>query len=73
MVSQGPAAEFRANWAPRRTEIEEIKGNLPATCMGWAAEVTDRAVSHPNDPMSDRHITIAQRLKRGDAWVFHQV
>lgn len=64
------AAELRGQWAPRGTDVEEIKSDLTAACMGLEAEVTDRAIAHSHDPMLDRHITTAQRLKRGDAWVF---
>ncbi len=71
---KGPAAaltaELRAGWAPRGTEIEEITSDLTAVCMGLAEQVTDNAVIHPNDPLLTTHVTTAQRLRRGDAWVF---
>lgn len=64
------AAELRAGWAPRGTEVEEITSDLTAVCMGLAEQVTDRAVIHPHDPLLTTHVTTAQRLRRGDAWVF---
>lgn len=66
----GLAAELRSGWAPRGTEVMEIKADMPAVCMGLAEQVTDRQVVHGADPMLTRHITSAQRLHRGDAWVF---
>lgn len=64
------AAELRANWVPKGTKVEEVKGDMPAVCMGLAAEVVDLGVRHSSDPMLDRHISTAQRLRRGDVWVF---
>ena len=64
------AAELRAGWAPRGTEIEEITSDLTVVCMGMAEQVNDRAVIHAKDPLLTAHVTTAQKLRRGDAWVF---
>lgn len=71
---QGPAAaltaDLRAGWAPRGVAVETITGDLTAACMGFSQSVTDGTVSHAGDPLLTRHVTSAQRLRRGDAWVF---
>jgi hypothetical protein len=72
---QGPAAALAADLrdrglAPRGAEIEEIRADLTAVCMGLAEQVTAREIRHPGDPLLSAHVTTAQRLRRGDAWVF---
>jgi hypothetical protein len=76
----GPAAAVAADladrkqpgqtWPPRRVKIDEIKAELAAACMGLAEQVHAGEVSHPNDPMLTLHVESAQKLRRGDAWVF---
>lgn len=73
----GPAAAItpdlkprRGTWPPRGTELVEIKSDVTAVCMGLAEQVAAGAVVHPRDPLLDAHIRNAQRLRRGDAWVF---
>ena len=59
-------------WPPRRTELEEIRGELAACCMGFAALVRSGKVRHSpeNGPLLTAHVTATQRTPRGDAWVF---
>ncbi|MFD4250398.1 hypothetical protein ACFWQL_11730 [Amycolatopsis thermoflava] len=38
--------------------------------MGLADIVKAGEVVHPNDDMLTAHVNAAQRLRRGDAWVF---
>lgn len=64
------AAELRSGWAPAGTRVEELKSDLPAVCMGLAEQVADGEICHGGDPMLAVHITRAQKLYRGDAWVF---
>jgi hypothetical protein len=74
----GPAAAVaadlsgagRRDWPPRRVEIEEIKGDTAAVCMGLAEQVKSGDLVHPRDPMLTAHISAATKLRRGDAWVF---
>jgi hypothetical protein len=74
----GPAAAVaadlsgagRRDWPPRRVEIEEIKGDTAAVCMGLAEQVLAGDLVHPNDPMLTAHINASTKLRRGDAWVF---
>lgn len=74
----GPAAAVAADladrgargWPPRRVVVEAIKGEVTQVCMGLAEQVKSGEVAHPNDPMQTAHINAAQKLYRGDAWVF---
>jgi hypothetical protein len=74
----GPAAAVAADladrghrgWPPRRVAIEEIKGDVAPVCMGFAEAVDAGDVVHPQDDMLDQHVGAAQRLWRGDVWVF---
>jgi len=50
--------------------VEEIRGEVTAVCMGLADLVRARKVAHSDDPLLNAHIGGAERLKRGDAWVF---
>jgi hypothetical protein len=77
----GPAAAVAAElaekrgtaatrWPPRRVEVDELRGEVTAVCMGVAEQVHVGDLVHPRDPMLDAHVENAQRLPRGDAWVF---
>lgn len=75
----GPAAAVTAEladrkgnrtWPPRYVKVEEIRGGVTAVCMGLADLVLAGDVLHPKDPMLTAHIGAAERLFRGDAWVF---
>lgn len=76
---QGPAAAVAAQmkdrktnrlWPPRGVKVEELTGDTAAVCMGLAELVTAGDVEHPHDPLMTSHIHAAQKLKRGEAWVF---
>lgn len=64
------AANLRANWAPRGTRIEEITGDMTAVCMGLAEQVIAGEVTHTGDPLLQAQVENAQKLRRGDAWVY---
>ncbi len=75
----GPAAVVAADlrkrrggrpWAPRGTKVEEIRGEVPAVCMGFADRVDVGAVRHPRDPLLNAHVERTQKLERGDTWIF---
>lgn len=75
----GPAAVLAADmqtrrgtqpWPPRGVELVEIKSEIAAICMSLSEQVAARAIRHPKDPLLDQHLRNAQRLNRGDAWVF---
>src|SRR5262245_22208272 len=74
----GPAAALAADlaerraggWPPRRVELTPIKSDTAAVCMALPSLVASGAIRHGADPMLDAHVARAQRLRRGDAWVF---
>ncbi len=74
----GPAAAVAADladrghrgWPPRRVVIEEIRGDVAPVCMGFAAAVEAGMIVHPKDKLLNQHVGAAQRLWRGDVWVF---
>jgi len=76
----GPAAAVTAalaerrgpnRWPPRRVNVEEIKGDTAAVCMGLEEQVRTGDVVHPRDEMLTAHITNSMPLRRaGDVWVF---
>jgi len=72
----GPAAQVAADmakrkgWPPRRVRLEEIRGEVPAVCMGFAEQVRSSEVVHPDDALLNAHVTGAEKLPRGDQWVF---
>jgi phage terminase large subunit-like protein len=76
----GPAAAVAADladrktrgWPPRRVEIAEIKGEVTSVCLGFEEQVRSGEVVHPRDPLLSQHVANAQRLRRGDAWVFQR-
>lgn len=68
-----------APWPPRGVEIEEVRGDAPAACMGLASLVNGRMLMHGAD-VSDSdwattdllsvHALAADKLPVGDAWRF---
>lgn len=72
----GPAAALAADmqerdgWPPEGVELEEIRGEVTAVCMGFAEQVTATKVAHSGDPLLDAHIAGAEKLTHGDGWRF---
>ncbi|MGH3863671.1 terminase [Actinokineospora sp.] len=75
----GPAAALaadlaerpgRAAWPPKGMTVEPIKGDMAAVCMGLDEQVRAGRVVHDDDPLLNAHVTGAERLPRGDGWVF---
>lgn len=74
----GPAAELAADlterraagWPPRRVELAPLTTETTAVCMALPGLVKAGQVAHSRDPMLTAHVEAAQRLNRGDAWVF---
>lgn len=78
-LPDGPAAVIAADlrrrrggrsWAPRGTKIEELRGDIPAVCMGFADLVSTGGFAHARDPLVNKHVDRTQKLTRGDVWVF---
>lgn len=63
-------APGRAAWPPPGVKVAEIKSEAPAVCMGFAKEIDARQVAHSDDPLLNAQVGGAEKLKRGDAWVF---
>ena len=72
----GPAASLAADladrpgWPPKGVTVEAIRGDVTAACMGLAEQVMSVRVAHSDDPLLNAHVGGAERLRRGDAWVF---
>ncbi|WP_228004704.1 terminase [Amycolatopsis sp. YIM 10] len=77
----GPAAAVAAEmavgaqrdgeqWPPPGVEVEEIRKDLPAVCMGFASLVKDGDVLNSGDPLLDAQVGGAEKLQRGEGWVF---
>jgi hypothetical protein len=72
----GPGAELAADmarvpgWPPRGVELVEVRGDAAAACMALRSLVIAGQIAHSNDPLVDAHIAGAERLDRGDTWVF---
>lgn len=77
-LPSGPAASVmaamttdkRGVWPPRGVTVSEIRGELTAVCMGFEQLVVADKVVHSGDPLLNDHVAGAEKLKRGDAWVF---
>lgn len=76
---QGPAAAIAADlatrrganqWPPPRVTVEALTAETDQVCMGLADLIVAGEIVHPKDPMLDQHIASAQKLRRGDRWVF---
>jgi hypothetical protein len=77
----GPAAAVAARladrsktgvrgWPPRGVTVTEIRGETTAVCMGLAKEVEAGTLAHSGQAMLDAQVDGAEKLPRGDAWVF---
>ena len=73
---QGPGASLAGDlrkgraWPPAGVELEEITGDTPAVCMGYAASVLADQIVHGDDPLLNDQTAHADRLQIGDRWVF---
>ena len=72
----GPAAALAADlaerrgWPPRRVELHPITSETAAVAMALPQLVAGRKIRHSRDPMQDAHVARAQRLRRGDTWIY---
>ncbi|GAA4681310.1 terminase [Phytohabitans rumicis] len=77
----GPAAAVAAkvadrrkdgvvSWPPPRVKVTEIRGETAAVCMGFVKEAKARTLAHSGQAMPDAQVSGAEKLRRGDAWVF---
>jgi hypothetical protein len=72
----GPAAALAADmseergWMPEGVEVEEIRGEVTAVCMGFSEQVSAKRIAHSGDPLLDAHVAGAEKLMHGDGWRF---
>lgn len=75
----GPAAAVAADladqkgnreWPPPYVKLEEIRGGTKAACMGLADLVEAHSIRQPRDALADAHVRAAEKLPRGDGFVF---
>lgn len=60
----------RRGWPPPGVTVAEIRGETSAATMGFAEQVAAAQIAHSGDPLLDDHVGAAEKLRRGDAWVF---
>jgi hypothetical protein len=61
----------RAEWPPPGVIVEEIRGEVPAICMGLVALVDAGQIAHSADPLVDTQIEGTEKAPQGPkAWVF---
>jgi hypothetical protein len=60
----------RRGWPPPGVTVAEIRGEVTAVCMGFAEQVAANRVVHSGDPLLDAQVAGAEKLARGDGWVF---
>lgn len=73
-LPNGPAATYgaelkKARLVPR-VLVSELSGEISEAVMGFSAEVSAKRIWHNDDPLLNDHVTSAQKLWRGDRWVF---
>jgi len=76
----GPAAAIAADmaksrvrgWPPRGCKVEALTTESASVCMALPELVRAREIVHAHDPMLDAHVAAAQRLRRGDGWVYQR-
>jgi len=75
-LPSGPGAELAADmagrpgWPPRGVELVEVRGDAAAACMALRSLVNAGQIAHSSDPLIDAHVAAAEKLDRGDTWVF---
>ncbi|MFJ8687189.1 terminase [Micromonospora wenchangensis] len=57
-------------WPPRGTRVAEIRGEMTAVCMGFGKEVRAKTLVHSGQPLPGAQVAKAEKLRRGDGWVF---
>lgn len=76
----GPAAAIAADmtekrtkgWPPRRVKLVELRADVTSVCMALPVLVNGEEIVHSGDPMLRAHVGSAQRLSRGDGWVYQR-
>lgn len=72
----GPAASIAADmaerdgWPPEGLEVEALRSDAQAVCMGFAEQVLNLRIAHSNDPLLNAHVLAAEKRVQGDGWRF---
>ena len=72
----GPAAAAaaslaeRADWPPRGVELQPMRADVAAVCMGFAEQVRSLTLAHSDDPLLTAHVGAAEKMYHGDGWRF---
>ncbi|PWW50259.1 terminase large subunit [Actinokineospora spheciospongiae] len=61
---RGPA------WPPKGVEVDEIRKDVAAVCMGLADVVDSGQLLHSDDPLLNVQVEGAEKLHQGDKWRF---
>lgn len=75
-LPNGPSAAVAADlaerrgWPPPGVALHPITSEDAAVCMGFADLVLAGQLEHPDSPLMNLHVESAQKLWRGDRWVF---
>lgn len=60
----------RSAWPPRGVEVDELRKDGAAICMGFAELIAAKEIAHSDDELLTTHVTTAEKAYRGDAWMF---
>lgn len=60
----------RYGWPPPGVEVDEIRGEMTAACMGFVDAVSNETITHHGHPVLNEQVQGAEKLKRGDGFVF---
>ncbi|HEY9417481.1 MAG TPA: hypothetical protein VIQ30_22210 [Pseudonocardia sp.] len=60
----------RQGWPPIGTDVEEIKTEVPAVCMGFDELIRARQLAHSGDPLLDSQVEVAEWMNIGNTKVF---
>ena len=74
----GPAAAVGADlgerkaagWPPPGVELEQIRSDINAVCMGFADLIANGQVAQSGDPLLTAHLEAAEKAFVGDGWRF---
>ena len=69
-VRKRPSTSTAAAWPPRGVELEEIKRDVSAVCMGLAEQVTTGRIAQSGDPLLDAQAAVTEKQFTGKTWVF---
>lgn len=69
-LQENKAANPADRWPPSGVTLTEIRGDMPAACMGLVDLIKTGQILHSGDPLLDAQVGKAELVRRGDAKVF---